>query len=473
MVNKVQMPGETVIDGQAAGEQPSSGGQQHKSPNADRMVETPEEIFERTRAREVQLSRLLIFFICGGLLFMLLPGTFLGVWNLIAITGRRAAESISPAWLQAHGHAQVLGWIGSFILGIGFYSLPKLRGGLKPYEPWTAWATGIIWMAGVWLRWLANVYLWQWRALLPISAALELLAFLIFFRAVSQHKAEEGSKGRLETWVLVVIAGTLGLMATLLLNLGACLWLALRGTGPAFPPSFDQRFLVLAAWGFMVPFVWGFSAKWLPIFLGAKQPDNRLLAIGVPVHVTAVGLGLAAWFRLTTVLIVISSSLSIVALRIFARPERAAKTKGIHASFPYFVRVAYGWLMVAAVLGVWAANASNPLGLWGASRHALTVGFIATMVFCIGQRVLPAFSGMRLLFSPRLMFAGLLLLLVGCILRVGGEVLAYQEIVPAAWAWLPYSAILELSAVTVFAINLILTFMQPPAPQKPVVVQPT
>ena len=39
-----------------------------------------------------------------------------------------------PAWIQAHGHAQVLGWIGSFILGIGFYSIPKLRGGLKPFR---------------------------------------------------------------------------------------------------------------------------------------------------------------------------------------------------------------------------------------------------------------------------------------------------------------------------------------------------
>jgi hypothetical protein len=63
----------------------------------------------------VQLSHLLVFFICGGLLFMLLPGTFLGVWNLVSISGRRAAESISPAWIQAYGHAQVLGWIGSFI----------------------------------------------------------------------------------------------------------------------------------------------------------------------------------------------------------------------------------------------------------------------------------------------------------------------------------------------------------------------
>ena len=42
---------------------------------------------------------------------MLLPGTFLGVWNLFAISSRRAPDSISAAWVQAHGHAQIFGWI--------------------------------------------------------------------------------------------------------------------------------------------------------------------------------------------------------------------------------------------------------------------------------------------------------------------------------------------------------------------------
>src|ERR1017187_198584 len=124
--------------------------------------ETPVEIFERTRTRELQLSRLLIFFISGGLLFMLLPGTFLGVWNLISISGRRAADSIPPAWIQAHGHAQVLGWIGSFILGMGYYSIPKLRGGIKPFALRLRWVSGTLWMVGVLLRWAATRDLWQW-----------------------------------------------------------------------------------------------------------------------------------------------------------------------------------------------------------------------------------------------------------------------------------------------------------------------
>ncbi len=313
------------------------------------VPETPLQIFERTRTRELQLSRLLVFYICGGLLFMLLPGTFLGVWNLISISGRRAADGISPAWIQAHGHAQMLGWIGTFILGIGFYSIPKLRGGLKPFPLHVAWFSGALWMAGVLMRWIANVYLWHWRALLPVSAAMELVAFLIFCRAVSRHKPQDSGKAKLETWALVVIVGTVGLFVTLLLNLAGCVWLAVRARGPEFPAIFDQRFLILAAWGYMVPFVWGFNAKWLPVFLGTRSTNNRLLGAAVATLVVGIGFGLAGFFRVTAALLSGSSLLAMFALHILARPEKAAKTKGIHGSFPLFVRSAYGWLLVAAV----------------------------------------------------------------------------------------------------------------------------
>jgi len=92
----------------------------------------------------------------------------------------------------------------------------------------------------------------------------------------------------------------------------------------------------------------------------------------------------------------------------------------------------------------------------------LTVGFLAMMVFSIGQRVLAAFSGMRLLFSPWLMFWALTLLAVGCTLRVTAQILSYQGISAGAWAWLPVSAITEMTAVTLFAANLVMTFARVP-----------
>jgi hypothetical protein len=153
------------------------------------------------------------------------------------------------------------------------------------------------------------------------------------------------------------------------------------------------------------------------------------------------------------------------ALRLFEPPQRPAKVKGVHTSFPIFIRLAYVWAIIAASLDVWAASAEYSSGIWGASRHALTVGFLALMVFGIGQRVLPAFSGMRLLFSTKLMFVAMLLLSVGCLLRVSSEILAYQGFFPSAWSWLPVSAIIEMTAVTTFAANLFVTFVQRPPSQ--------
>lgn len=158
--------------------------------------------------------------------------------------------------------------------------------------------------------------------------------------------------------------------------------------------------------------------------------------------------------------------ISIGALRLLEPTQQPAKIKGVHSSFPVFIRLAYLWAMVAAFLGIWASVVPDSHGIWGASRHALTVGFLATMVFSIGQRILPAFSGMRLLFSTKLMFISLLLLAMGCMLRVGSEILAYQRFAAWAWSWLPVSAITEMSAVSVFAINLLVTFVSTPPSQE-------
>ena len=85
------------------------------------------EHVESAKQRERVLSCMLMTYTSTVLEFMLLPGTFLGVWNLLSISGKHGSTSVSPAWIQARGQAQTFGWIGPFILGIGFYSIPKMR----------------------------------------------------------------------------------------------------------------------------------------------------------------------------------------------------------------------------------------------------------------------------------------------------------------------------------------------------------
>ena len=431
--------------------------------SVEELKKRPPQNVEITAARELRLSRLLIAYIGSGLFFMLLPGTFLGVWNLLAISSHRSVETVSPAWIQAHGHAQVFGWIGSFILGIGYYSIPKLRR-MKPLALWAPWTSLVMWCSGVTLRWVAGVYEWHWRVLLPVSAGLEIAAFLIFLPIVATHRpATEqpaGNRPKLDEWILVVIAGCIGWLSALVINLFFAVFLAWHGAVPVLPHGFDQRLLVLETWGFLVPFIWGFSAKWLPVFLGLRTLHSRQLLWAVALNSAGVLAALFGRFLISSVLLVAALAVAIYALRLFEPRARAPKIKGVHVSFPMFVRSAYVWALVSAALAIWAPLTVNSVGIWGASRHALTVGFVAMMVFCIGQRVLPAFSGMRLLFSTKLMFAALALLSVGCLLRVGAEVLAYEGFVRGAWSWLPISAITEMTAVTVFAGNLAITFAQ-------------
>lgn len=404
-------------------------------------------------------SLILRTWIIAGLFFMALPGTLLGFSNLLAISTHHGSGFLPAAWMQGHGHAQVFGWIGSFILGIGFYSQPARGRNVLRIQL----ACCVLWSSGVAMRWIANIYAWHWRSLYVLSASFELLVVLLFLLAASRHKMPEQSSGQkkkaaVELWMASVLLGTAGLAASVIFNFVECLKLAIDGTQQAFPYGIDQRFLVLIAWGFIVPTVWGFSARWLPTFLAIKRPSTRKFAAVLILDATGVLCGVAGWFKTAAIILAVSSFAIAIALHLLEKPQGHAKVQGIHPSFPTFVRLLYIWLMIAGSMSVWAAFADIHGGIWGASRHALTVGFAATMVFAIGPRILPHFGGVYAIFSKRLMFISLLLLQLGCTLRVLSEPLAYEGYLQYAWKTLPYSGMLELTAVLVFAANLALTF---------------
>jgi hypothetical protein len=414
------------------------------------------------KTHESALQRTVTAWIITGLFFMLLPGTFLGAWNLIVISDRHTAADLDPAWLQAHGHAQVFGWIGSFILGIGFYSLSKM-GKLERFAVSRSWMSWSCWTIGVFARWATNLWQWQWRWMLPLSAILELAGFLIFFATVRghRHRGAKSAPGS-PVWITLVMAGTIGFLFSLLTNLGVAVQTAIQEASPAIPHIRNQRLLTLFVWAFPVVSIWGFNARWLPVFLGLREPRRRLLLAALAAGIGGVVGALGGYWISAASLLVIASALAAAGLGVFESAVRAPKTLGVHASFPVFVRTAYVWLILSAMLSLAAAFWDRAGGLWGASRHALTVGFISTMVFAIGQRVLPAFCGMRVLFSPALMFAGMALLNAGCLLRVCSEIGAYEGYATSLWPLLPASALIEMTAVAIFAANLILTVRQPP-----------
>ncbi len=373
---------------------------------------------------------MLVVYIVTGLAFMLLPGTFVGVLNLLKISAAHTSGAADAGWIQAHGHAQIFGWLGTFILGIGYYAIPRLR--LSAFSHGAAWTTYTLWTAGVTMRWAVGT--WppaQWRVLFPLAGVLELIAVAVFAVSVFATKPRASDDAAWRHSIAIITAAGVAMVAAVALNA----WESFRVNAPLFPASFNQRYLGLLTWGFVVPFLWGFSTRWLPPLLGLR-PTRTALLIPALVLLFA-GVAYAP-------LLVAATVLFAIALRLF---EPCAKRK----SSPLFIRLAYAWSIAAAALAIAVPRVP------GAARHGVTVGFFAAAVFAIGPRVLPAFFNVRRLWSTRLMAASLVLLNIGCATRVVSQILAYQNLSATAWQTLTLSAIIEMTAVTLFAMNMLMT----------------
>ncbi len=226
---------------------------------------------------------------------------------------------------------------------------------------------------------------------------------------------------------------------------------------PAIPAAENSLLLFLAVWAFCFPVVWGFSTRFLPALLGLAPPGRASAYAGLVFLAVATASAASGSARVSSAAVVAAAGCACWSLRIFRPSPRPPKTLGVDPRYPWFVRAAFGWLALAAILGWWG----EAPGMTGASRHAFTAGFLASMIFAVGPRVLPAFLNSRELWSKRLMPVSLVLLTAGCALRVSSEPLAYAGV--AAWAWklLPVSAALELTAVLLFACNIARTLATP------------
>ncbi len=409
------------------------------------------------RAEAPGAARILRAYAVFGLFCMLVPGTLVGVLNLLTIGGQHAASAVAPAWVQSHGHAQIFGWIGTFIIGIGYYSLPASRRA-KIAGVDEAWIALSLWGAGVLIRWSLGISEAAWHALLPISAALEFAGFLLFFRASAGHRPEGGGPPRLDAWALLVVAATAGMLLAIAGNLAIAVWMTITNHGPAVPHEANQRLLGFALWGFLVPFVWGFTARWATVLVGVDSGSDRSLLRSFALAVPGAILLALGWHAEGAAILLAASVAVTLSLGVFTRAMRRPVTDGVHPCQSAFVRLAYVWLLAGSALALWGSLAGGLPGVIGASRHALTVGFLSTMVFAVGPRIMPLFTGATRVFSPALVAGSLALLNLGCVLRVVSQVLAYGGHADWAWDVLPVSAVIELTAFTMFAANLGLTF---------------
>jgi hypothetical protein len=413
-------------------------------------------------------------FILASLLLAAGAGFSLGVWGLLTATEGLSTSPFSWATLiQVHGQVQVWGFVGLFVMGIAYHAVPRFRGASLGWVD-TTLARMSLWLvlAGITLR-AAQLGLplpWAYPVVMVGSVALLIGAGLfawVIGRLLLKGLDWEGYEGYL-------LAGAIWLVLAAAYQVGLIGWLWWTG-GIVLSPAFNESYLTLLFFGFVLMMTLGMSARTLPVFLGLKRGHSVAVAVALWLVVTgsillAAGQGLggaqawAQWLAAAGGLLLLVGVVSFLSgLRLFESGDLTLpdlSRQGIPSSYRYFIRVAYAWLLAAALLGAYLsfrpALGGPPTAMTEASaaRHALALGFVTLIIVGMATRILPVFSGNRL-FSARLQQLAFWLLFTSAALRVSVELVwSYGS---ALDPLLSTSGVLGLAGIAVFAANIWLT----------------
>lgn len=405
---------------------------------------------------EKRLARLYKTYVRAAIGITLTFGAAWGAHILAKIAVHQSFAAPDYAGTQAHGHAQIYGWVGLFIMGVAYFSLPKmLQSPQRSLLPgWTAFS---LMLAGILLRALAQPLATQpvFGWLLLASAGLELGAVALFASDVGLLFARSPQpRQAFERFIQASLAAFVGLAAWNL-ALVVPLW---RDHTSVIPDPANSRFLYLAVFGFIVNMILGYSLRLLPIFLGLRPVRQRLVMPAFVLFNAGVLARLAGWPLASGGLGFAAMVTYVTALRILEPSATDVKARGVDASFPWFVRLAYAWFVVAATMVLGGdlylfLTGVAPLHIYGGAwRHAVTVGFITTLMVGLGYRLLPLFVGVDL-WRPSWMRISFWLLAVGNTIRVVFEL---GTATGERWVYLVMgmSGVFELTALTLFGISI-------------------
>jgi hypothetical protein len=363
----------------------------------------PMPLFEKQPAR---LSQPYVLAVLAAVLLSVLVGLPLGI--LVALGGPRDI-GLGVRWtplIQAHGHLQVMGWLGLFLIGVAFQVVPRFKQVPLRLPLLVRPAIALI-AGGLIARTLSQPYAdgHLAAATMLTSAVAEALGAAAFVASIGATLLSARRKNY--DWYLFAACGWLA--AAALANLVVVSGIAVdRQT--VIPSDRNEPLIMMQLFGFVALFIFGVSIRILPHFLSLRPPSVAWLIPALLLYsaglVTRTGAAWVAayssWTRPDELLAVSSYAMAggvlvlLLALKLHlpAVPRETGEADRGHTKV---IRTAFAWLAVAFAIDVWFAT--RMLGSWspdffeaGVVRHALALGFATQMIFGVGRRLLPALA---------------------------------------------------------------------------------
>ena len=422
-------------------------------------------------------------FFLSGIAIVLTLGAVWGAYLLlrIAAEGRFTAAGLHE--VNAHGHAQIFGWVGLFVMGFAYQAFPRFLG-TKLRFPALAWTSFGLMLAGILGRSLLEPIAKGNDLLIGLAlgaGALEVVAIAIFVSLLAATWRASGQP---------LLVGDCFIAAGLFWFLVQAIYDAVYFAATLLAAPQDLVPLV-ATWqgalrdiqihGFAAMMILGVSRRLLPGGYGFRRPSRRLgliCLIGLNAGLIAEAAGIIlmrldsrAWAGMwcAGVIVYAASAAALVAswglFRRAGHSDRSLK----------FIRTAYAWLFISLamliVLPVYQfaiLPAINPdsaavqVGFshayYGATRHAITVGFVSLMIVGVGAKVAAAHRG----YLPReltSLWVPFVLINAGCTLRVVGQTATDW----AGWVFpiTGASGVLEVTGLAVWGVHMAGMMLRP------------
>jgi hypothetical protein len=416
-------------------------------------------------------------FFQAGIAVVLTLGAAWGAYLLLRIawSGRFAEAGLHE--VNAHGQAQIFGWVGLFVMGFAYQAFPRFKH-TSLAHPRLALASLFLVVTGLVVRSLcepAADTLPFAGPLAVVGAVLEVVAVLLFAWVVASTWRAVGKRLAVYDWYI----------------LSSLVWFVLQAVGEAAylaatlaVTNREELLALVATWqaplrdlqihGFALLMILGVSQRLLHHIYGLPAPSPRLSLVGLiclnaAVAGEAAGLVLMhlaghAWATLwyASVLVLAGTVVLLVRnWRLFSRtetPDRSLK----------FLRAAYAWLLLS--LGMLVLLPAYQYGLlpalapqgdaarigfshafYGAVRHAITVGFVSLMIVGVAARIVPTLNGLDPRRLPGL-WTSFALLNGGCALRVLAQ--TATDFSPLAFPVAGASGLLEVTGLAIWGVHL-------------------
>ncbi len=419
-------------------------------------------------------------FIKAAVVFGVTTGCLYGASLLAYMALYGSLAGVPRAILEAHGHTQVYGWVGLFIMGISYFALPRFWNATL-HKALLAQMSFLPMVIGISLVFISRHLLligdyFPFRAMSVMGSLIETAAIVLLVYILTKTYRSAKDR-RFEVYEGYFFAGYGWFLLQAVIFVGTMIYLSKTG-GNTIPRVVEQPLLHLQIMGFACMIILGILTKTLPVFLGIKEPNRTknlwvffLLNISIFLRVTSLPLKelypLSPFYGQVFLLAGCLEGLAVLLffynlrLHCIGELESGAPRK----EFRKFIKAALFWFFVAEAglltfnLYQFTTGKEISYAMFGSYRHAIFVGFISMMIIGCASKMIPMSLGTQL-YSYRILFWTFVLLNLGNAFRVLCQPLAVDYHINALFLPMGLSGFIEDTALVLFGYNVWKTVAQ-------------